>query len=1219
MEDDSKSKVIVGGFLGAIGLGAVATAVAVPKYGLWLGLAIIVLALLIFGAYFLYRRMKARRQSRNFEGAIEAQTSASPRAISDPNRRAALDKLRQKFQSGLQEYKSRGKDVYKLPWYVIIGEPGSGKSEAIRHSGIDFPPGLQDELQGSGGTVNMDWWFTNRSIILDTAGSMIFNEAQAGEAPEWREFLRLLKKARPHCPINGFFLVLSVESLIKDSAEKIAQKASKLAQQLDLIQRTLDVRFPVYLLVTKCDLLTGFREFFDNIEDPLLQHQIFGWSNPDPLDSAFRPELVEQHLKIVSERVRRRRLALLRESGTAERFGDTQFFVSKTQPGAATKRRLDEVDSLYALPESVMRLAPRLRRYLETIFVAGEWSAKPVFLRGIYFTSSMREGRALDEAMALAAGVSLDQLPEDRSWEKNRSFFMRDLFMEKVFREHGLVTRATNTLQLLRQRKLIIFGSASLALLFLLGFSFLSYRSLKKSVKDELGCWNAGADPTKWSDEREWSPRIVQAGVSGDSFHFAYYGETNVPGTPFTVVQFHKHLLEVTDKPLSVGWIFKPMQWINRGIDKDRKEAPRLLLEAGVLKPLVARTREKMKSPAVSPAGPAALALHREALLTLIKLESGGNLATTNSAAAIARFVNTLQSYLTDTNQPADTNLVGVIQSTYAGSKSTSAKWPPPSLLGGNSLTNNSAVKIGLDTFRKANRSTQDSIASEAGMVSELADSLRDYHQKETDWQLGSGDPCAALIPGGSLQAAKQKVDEAWLKLQASTNLVNSPQTNLTARYLVLETAAKDASANLFKGIAEDIPDSSKTSGLFAEIELLIKSFASESAGTVHQSYLSRSNWLAELDRTQLTLVKQGQTAHAARWSLYTNACELAQQTEPVDENIIGTEWKNLVGLKRKSDAFLIQLAAYNGPLADTTSNICQRIAGDSVLKIKGQLVDDYAKLAVKLLEKNFDLSRWSAANAAVSSNLLAKIGRDLQAATEKNFSPEDLAKLKPVSQSLLASAVQLRGKLGFPILLKSEKEMSSADLSALKNLLPPVMAALKEPAWNGVLDETTRTKVTKDLQSYSNVVASLWNADGKLATVNVLFIPPKAGSADVGLINVFRYWEFQLKDAPSAFQRLDDKIDGVELVKNGALDAGLSIAYRKLLTDGLAPVPAEHEESWALLRLIRTGKMQRSDNGLEWILNIKLKDAAQSIDGTVSFKIVTERPLPKSEDWPQD
>jgi type VI protein secretion system component VasK len=443
MDENSRFGGMLKWGLGTVGLGAVAAAFFVrSRYGIIVGLSIFLLFLLFFGGYFLWQRRRARREREQFTTAIEAQTAATPKAISDPNQRADLDRVRQKFQKGLQEFKSRGKDLYKLPWCVIIGESGSGKTEAIRHSSIDFPPGLQNELQGSGGTVNMDWWFTNESIILDTAGSMVFNEARPGETPEWREFLRLLKRARPHCPINGLFLVLSVDSLIKDSADTIAQKASRLAQQLDLIQRTLDVRFPVYLVVTKCDLLTGFREFFD-VNEPDFQYQMFGWSNPDPLDAHFRPDLVEQHLRDVAARLRRRRLALIRDTSGTGRLGDTQqFFASTYQLGrgpAPDGRRLDEVDSLFALPESVLRLAPRLRRYLETIFVAGEWSAKPVFLRGIYFTSSMREGQALDEAIAQATGLSLDQLPGDRSlWEKNRAFFLRDLFKEKVFRESGL-------------------------------------------------------------------------------------------------------------------------------------------------------------------------------------------------------------------------------------------------------------------------------------------------------------------------------------------------------------------------------------------------------------------------------------------------------------------------------------------------------------------------------------------------------------------------------------------------------------------------------------------------------------------------------------------------------------------------------------------------------------------------------------------------------------
>ena len=51
--------------------------------------------------------------------------------------------------------------------------------------------------KGAGGTVNMDWWFTNRGIILDTAGSMIFNEARAGERPSGANFCGCSKRRRP--------------------------------------------------------------------------------------------------------------------------------------------------------------------------------------------------------------------------------------------------------------------------------------------------------------------------------------------------------------------------------------------------------------------------------------------------------------------------------------------------------------------------------------------------------------------------------------------------------------------------------------------------------------------------------------------------------------------------------------------------------------------------------------------------------------------------------------------------------------------------------------------------------------------------------------------------------------------------------------------------------------------------------------------------------------
>ena len=226
----------------------------------------------------------------------EIATTGANSGIIDAAARGRLEDLRRNFSKGIEKFESAGKDFYGLPWYVIVGEPGSGKTEAIRHSQAGFPPGLQDEFQGVGGTINMNWWFTNYAVILDTAGRLIFEEVEPGTTSEWREFLGLLKKHRYNCPVNGLLLTIPVESLVQDSPEEMERKAAKIARQLEVIQRELDVRFPVFVLVTKCDLINGFREYFDSLDDPRAQQQMLGWSNPAPLDAPFRPELLEEHL-----------------------------------------------------------------------------------------------------------------------------------------------------------------------------------------------------------------------------------------------------------------------------------------------------------------------------------------------------------------------------------------------------------------------------------------------------------------------------------------------------------------------------------------------------------------------------------------------------------------------------------------------------------------------------------------------------------------------------------------------------------------------------------------------------------------------------------------------------------------------------------------------------------------------------------------------------------
>lgn len=433
--------------------------------------AVVAFASVVYGVI---SKKLQKRKSKPFERKVAESSATAPQGVSDPGSRAKLDDLRKKFDEGIQVFKEHGKDLYTMPWYVIVGEPGSGKTEAMRHSNVGFPPGLQNQLQGVGGTVNMHWWFTNQAVMIDTAGRLMFEEVEPGQTSEWTEFLKMLRSARPNCPLNGMLLVIPADSLIKDTANDIERKGSKIAQQLDQIQRALGVRFPVFVLISKADRINGFREFFDELTDPVAAMQMMGWSNPNDLDTPFDPSMVEEHLRSVRERLVRRRFALLADPvHTEDPMG----------------RRIDQVDALYAFPDSLVKLAPRLRRYLEMVFVAGEWSQKPLFLRGIYFTSSMREGDALDADLADVLGVQVDALKEGKLWERERSYFLKDVFMEKVFRERGLVTRESNVGKSRRRQSFILMVAVALAAGLIGLWTWYGLKQLDRTVARYSGFW----------------------------------------------------------------------------------------------------------------------------------------------------------------------------------------------------------------------------------------------------------------------------------------------------------------------------------------------------------------------------------------------------------------------------------------------------------------------------------------------------------------------------------------------------------------------------------------------------------------------------------------------------------------------------------------------------------------------------------------------------------
>ncbi|MDJ0656471.1 MAG: type VI secretion system membrane subunit TssM [Xanthomonadales bacterium] len=370
----------------------------------------------------------ARKAQRHFAARRANAELAQEMVADDPSEersREEVQLLKERLEDALEVLKTsklggEGQSLYELPWYIIIGPPGSGKTTALVNSGLRFPLADkfgQDSLQGVGGTRNCDWWFTDEAVLVDTAGRYTTQDSnREQDAAAWTGFLKLLKKHRKRRPINGALVAISVSELLSQSQAERQSHARIIRNRIQELHAELGIRFPVYVILTKCDLLAGFSEFFDDLRKDQ-REQVWGMTFELRNERDYSP--VSDQLGPCFEALERRLNEHLLERLEYER---------------APQRR----DLIYAFPQQLSALRNMLDTFLGDIFRPSRYEEVPL-LRGVYFTSGTQEGTPIDRvlgAIASTFGVSAQVQPAFSG--RGRSYFLTRLLRDVVFEESGL-------------------------------------------------------------------------------------------------------------------------------------------------------------------------------------------------------------------------------------------------------------------------------------------------------------------------------------------------------------------------------------------------------------------------------------------------------------------------------------------------------------------------------------------------------------------------------------------------------------------------------------------------------------------------------------------------------------------------------------------------------------------------------------------------------------
>jgi type VI secretion system protein ImpL len=527
----------------------------------------------------LLKRTRANRASDQLVAAVVKQSKTDERPSAE-----ALQ-LRERFEEAVALLKGKrksGHSLYDLPWYVIVGAPGSGKTTALVNSGLNFPLEQRSgkgALRGVGGTRNCDWWFTDEAVFLDTAGRYLTQDSDAAsDSAGWTEFLALLRKYRKRRPVNGVILTISAQDLMVQGHGGREAYVAAARRRLNELNKELKIQLPVYVMVTKCDLVAGFTEYFDDLEKEGRAHV---WGVTFPYEQTTSGKAADGFAAEFD--------ALM------IRLNERVF--SRLEDDRDVRRRA----RIFAFPQQMAALRDLLNGFITDVFASTRFDQQ-ILLRGVYFTSGTQEGTPIDRLLGAIGRRFAVAAEAVSSGGRGKAYFIEHLLKGVMLEESGLA--GVNRRHEVQKAAMQLGAYAAMIVVAVLGLvlftvSYNRNRSYIDVVAADIASLKQGPaipaggsldlttllprlealaavsdSANRYRDNVPWSMRwgLYQGNSLGDAARAAYSRELNGALLPTLVGRIQQRLVDAAAEPEKVYLYLKAYLMLNLPERLDKKQ-----------------------------------------------------------------------------------------------------------------------------------------------------------------------------------------------------------------------------------------------------------------------------------------------------------------------------------------------------------------------------------------------------------------------------------------------------------------------------------------------------------------------------------------------------------------------------------------------------------------------------------------------------------------------